>query len=92
MSRLHAELERLGDEWTVCDDGLARNGPFVNGQRISGRHRLRDGDMVRVGQTAIAYREPEAADSRPTRMAGADGRRPSLTPAQRGVLVALVRR
>ncbi|MGI8730764.1 MAG: FHA domain-containing protein, partial [Solirubrobacteraceae bacterium] len=43
VSRLHVELERLGDEWTAADDGLSRNGSFVNGQRISGRHRLRDG-------------------------------------------------
>jgi pSer/pThr/pTyr-binding forkhead associated (FHA) protein len=91
VSRLHAELERLGDEWTVSDDGLSRNGSFVNGQRISGRHRLRDGDVLRVGQTAIAYRVPETADSRPTRVAGSGGGPPSLTQAQRSVLVALVR-
>jgi pSer/pThr/pTyr-binding forkhead associated (FHA) protein len=91
VSRLHAELERLGDEWTVADDGLSRNGSFVNGQRISGRHRLRDGDMLRVGQTAIAYRVPDHADSRPTRVAGTSAGPPSLTPAQRSVLVALVR-
>jgi pSer/pThr/pTyr-binding forkhead associated (FHA) protein len=91
VSRLHAELERLGDEWTVADDGLSRNGSFVNGRRISGRQRLRDGDMLRVGQTAIAYRVPDHADSRPTRVAGSSGGPPSLTPAQRSVLVALVR-
>src|SRR5215212_3008055 len=91
VSRLHAELERLGDEWTVSDDGLSRNGSFVNGQRISGRHRLRDGDVLRVGQTSIAYRVPEHADSRPTRVAGTRGGPPSLTPAQRSVLLALVR-
>ena len=26
VSRVHAELERLGDDWTVADDGLSRNG------------------------------------------------------------------
>jgi pSer/pThr/pTyr-binding forkhead associated (FHA) protein len=31
VSRVHAELERLGDEWTAADDGLSRNGSFVNG-------------------------------------------------------------
>src|ERR1051326_6840338 len=25
VSRLHAELERLGDQWIVADDGLSRN-------------------------------------------------------------------
>src|SRR4051812_15531225 len=36
VSRLHAELERIGGEWTVSDDGLSRNGTFVNGSRIGG--------------------------------------------------------
>src|SRR5687768_13474315 len=49
VSRLHAELEAIAGEWTVSDDGLSRNGTWVNGQRISGRHRLRDGDVIRVG-------------------------------------------
>jgi hypothetical protein len=91
VSRLHAELERLGDEWTVSDDGLSRNGSYVNGQRVSGRHRLRDGDILRVGRTAIAYRVPESADSRPTAIAGAGSGPLTLTTAQRAVLVALVR-
>ena len=26
VSRLHAELERIGGEWTISDDGLSRNG------------------------------------------------------------------
>ena len=55
VSRLHAELECIGGEWTVSDDGLSRNGTYVNAGRISGRHRLRDGDVVRVGRTAIAW-------------------------------------
>jgi DNA-binding CsgD family transcriptional regulator len=91
VSRLHAELERLGDEWTVSDDGLSRNGSYVNGQRIQGRQRLRDGDVLLVGRTAIAYRLPEAADSRPTAVAGRGSAPPPLSPTQRAVLVALCR-
>ena len=91
ISRLHAELELIGGEWTVSDDGLSRNGTFVNGTRISGRHRLRDGDVVRVGQTAIAYRRPTAEDSRPTQIAGATPQAADLPPTQRAVLVALAR-
>src|SRR3954468_13989184 len=66
VSRLHAELERLAGEWTVVDDGLSRNGTWLNGQRIGGRQRLRDGDVVQVGQTVIAVRVPAPEDSRPT--------------------------
>ena len=35
VSRLHAELERVGDQWVVSDDGLSRNGTYVNGSRIT---------------------------------------------------------
>ncbi|HEX2084269.1 MAG TPA: FHA domain-containing protein [Solirubrobacteraceae bacterium] len=91
VSRVHAELERLGGEWTLVDDGLSRNGTWVNGNRVGGRHRLRDGDVVQVGQTLFAFRLPSAGDSRPTRAAGAASAAPALTPAQRRVLEALCR-
>lgn len=91
VSRLHAELERIADEWTVSDDGLSRNGTYVNGSRISGRHRLRDGDVVRVGRTVIAYRRPETEDSRPTVVAGPGVSLDDLPPTQRQVLIALAR-
>jgi DNA-binding CsgD family transcriptional regulator len=91
VSRLHAEIEQIGGEWTVSDDGLSRNGTYVNGGRISGRHRLRDGDVMRVGKTLIAYRRPETEDSRPTQIAGAQLQLSDLPPLQRQVLVALAR-
>src|SRR5438034_2671300 len=40
VSGVHARLERLGGDWTVEDDGLSRNGTFVNGERVAGRRRL----------------------------------------------------
>ena len=91
VSRLHAELECIAGEWTVSDDGLSRNGTYVNGQRISGRHRLRDGDLIRVGQTSIADRRPAAEDSQPTQIAGERLALGDLPPTQRQVLVALAR-
>jgi pSer/pThr/pTyr-binding forkhead associated (FHA) protein len=91
VSRLHAELERIGGEWTVSDDGLSRNGTYVNGTRISGRTRLRDGDVARVGRTSIAFRRPSAEDSMPTQVAGATLSLGDLPPTQRQVLIALAR-
>ena len=91
VSRLHAELERLAGEWTVVDDGLSRNGTWLNGQRIAGRQRLRDGDVLQIGQTVLAMRVPGAEDSKPTVAAGGRGVVPDLTPAQRRVLEALCR-
>ena len=37
VSRTHALLEQVGRGWTVVDDGLSRNGSFVNGARVVGR-------------------------------------------------------
>ncbi|HEY3021605.1 MAG TPA: FHA domain-containing protein [Solirubrobacteraceae bacterium] len=92
VSRLHAELERLGDQWVVSDEGLSRNGSFVNGERVDGRRRLRDGDVLRIGRTTLAFRVPETADSRPTVAAtGGTSAPPQLTPTQRRILLALCR-
>lgn len=91
VSRLHAELEAIAGEWTVSDDGLSRNGTYVNGARISGRTRLRDGDVLRVGQTSMAFRRPESEDSLPTQIAGQRLTLGDLPPTQRQVLVALSR-
>jgi pSer/pThr/pTyr-binding forkhead associated (FHA) protein len=91
VSRVHAEIERVGDDWVLLDDGLSRNGTFVNGERVTTRRRLRDGDIVIVGETAIAF----AAGGDPASQSTATALRPQvgeeLTPAQRRVLVALCR-
>lgn len=89
-SRVHAELERLGDEWTICDDGLSTNGSFLNGERISGRQRLRDGAVVRIGQTTLAFRVPDPMDSRPTVIAAGTPAL-ALSDVQRRILIALCR-
>jgi DNA-binding CsgD family transcriptional regulator len=91
VSRLHAELECTAGEWTVSDDGLSRNGTYVNGARISGRQRLRDGDVLRVGQTTLAFRKPASEDSMPTRVAAGSLSAGDVPPMQRKVLVALSR-
>ena len=60
---MHAELEPTGGEWTLVDDGLSRNGSYVNGERVTGRRRLRDRDMLRFGRTVVLYRAPAAPGS-----------------------------
>jgi predicted component of type VI protein secretion system len=62
VSRVHAELVRIGDDWAVVDDGLSTNGTFVGGERIERRRRLRDGDELRCGDTAMRYHAPFGAD------------------------------
>ena len=46
ISRVHAALERIGEDWTVVDDGLSHNGTYLNGSRVTSRQRLRDGDVL----------------------------------------------
>lgn len=91
VSRVHAELECVSDEWVVVDDGLSRFGTFLNGERVQGRRRLRNGDRLRLGNTMIVFNTPEVDEPVPT-AAQADGP-PSVavTPAQQLVLVALCR-
>jgi ATP/maltotriose-dependent transcriptional regulator MalT len=91
VSRLHAELGRIGGDWTVSDDGLSRNGTHVNGERVIGRRRLRDGDVIRFGKTPATFREPRLANVTETEVAGEVLDRASLSDAQRRVLVALAR-
>jgi pSer/pThr/pTyr-binding forkhead associated (FHA) protein len=91
VSRLHAVLERVGGEWTVVDDGLSANGTFLGADRVSGRRRLIDGDLLRFGRTAVAFRDPAAATSGATSKGEELGSIARLSEAQRRVLVALCR-
>jgi FHA domain len=90
VSRVHASLERLGEEWTFVDDGASHNGSFLDGERVHGRTRLRDGDTIKLGRTIIVFRSPSGRES--LRTATSQQRTmPSITDAQRRVLVALCR-
>ena len=91
VSRLHAELSRIGRDWTVSDDGLSRNGTHVNGERLVGRRRLHGRDIVRFGQTIAIFHQPQASDITETEVASEVLDRASLSEAQRRVLIALCR-
>jgi pSer/pThr/pTyr-binding forkhead associated (FHA) protein len=91
VSGVHAELHRIGEEWTIVDDGLSKNGTFLNGRRIIGRQRLRDGDRIRVGQTIIRFTDAATAARDATRSATDARRVDQITQAQRQALVALCR-
>jgi len=92
VSRVHAALERAGEEWTLVDDGLSHNGTFVAGERVVARRRLRDGDVISVGATAIAFCAPaQSSSSMATVTSVGPHVAELLTPAQRRVLIALCR-
>jgi pSer/pThr/pTyr-binding forkhead associated (FHA) protein len=90
VSGLHAEMRRAGGQWLVVDDGLSRNGTFVNGERVMGRRKLRDGDELRLGNTLLVFRRPLARGPKTTAHVS-ERHRPPLSPAQQRVLVALCR-
>jgi pSer/pThr/pTyr-binding forkhead associated (FHA) protein len=91
VSRLHAQLERVAGTWTVVDDGMSRNGSFVNGERIAGRRRLSDGDTMQFGDTAVVFRSPLDGDTSVTAVSERAGLAVGVSDAQRRVLVALCR-
>ena len=88
VSRLHAELACAGGVWTIEDEGLSRNGSFVNGQRLRGRRRLADGDAIKIGGTLLVFLCGHAEDLRTT-AATRQLEPPRLSDAQRRVLVSL---
>ena len=91
VSRLHAELVRSGEDWTLSDDGLSLNGSFVNGEPLGGRRRLRDGDALRIGTTVLVFRNPKDHESQATTPSADLRKVVNLTEAQKRVLAALCR-
>ncbi|MBN1530256.1 MAG: FHA domain-containing protein [Thermoleophilaceae bacterium] len=89
VSRTHAQLLLIGEEWMLVDDGLSRNGSFVNGERIQGRRRLVDGDVLRVGRTSLVFRAPGLTPD--STAVGELAAHVKLTEGERRVLVALCR-
>lgn len=55
ISRRHARIEhRLGVYWVIDED--SRNGTWVNDERVRGRRRLVDGDIIRFHDRAFVFR------------------------------------
>ncbi|HEY5852849.1 MAG TPA: FHA domain-containing protein [Aldersonia sp.] len=94
VSKLHAIIERMGTLWTIVDDGLSLNGTFVNGKRLTGRHRLQSGDEVLIGHTVVTFCGPAGVAHPPTTRAADAAQHlpmPPLTKAQLSVIAALCR-
>jgi len=53
VSRHHALVERRSDGYWIVDNG-STNGTVINGERIKA-HRLRDQDVVRIGDAVFRY-------------------------------------
>ena len=91
VSRLHAQIEQIKGDWCLVDDGLSRNGSFVNTERIVGKRRLADGDRLCFGTTVLVFRAPVGFSADST--VGVSTSPPSvqLSETRRKVLIALAR-
>ncbi len=56
VSRRHAAFISIDDGWAI-EDLESTNGTRLNGQPVT-RARLRDGDIIEIGLTQLAYHEP----------------------------------
>jgi pSer/pThr/pTyr-binding forkhead associated (FHA) protein len=61
VSRRHAQVTQENSQYYIEDLGSS-NGTYLNGQRISGRQMLRDGDQVGLGQSVIMRFDAPAKD------------------------------
>lgn len=77
VSRRHAELRRTPEGWALVDE-LSRNGSSLNGQRVRGTRPLRDGDMLRFGDTVVLFRAPVPEGERRPAVAARPGQMTSL--------------
>jgi len=55
VSRKHAEIGLYGPEAYVLRDLASTNGTYVNGRRIGEKHKLQNGDVIRVGETTLQF-------------------------------------
>ena len=63
-SRKHAQILWLAGQY-VLEDLDSTNGTFINDERIAGPRHLKDGDLIRIGNTLIAF-QIEKESSIPT--------------------------
>ena len=54
ISRNHAQLRRVNGSWSI-EDCHSSNGTYVNGIRIHGATKIRQGDQIRLGGTLLIF-------------------------------------
>ena len=88
VSKVHALLERGRPAWCISDLG-STNGTLVNGERLSGKHALADGDVIVIGHTRLVVRDEASRGEVTTEPLRADA--PRRSAGEQRVLVELCR-
>ncbi|TET34559.1 MAG: FHA domain-containing protein [Planctomycetota bacterium] len=93
-SRLHTQLTKDGSGYVAMDMNSS-NGTFVNGVLIKTRVRLKDSDVIRIGDTELIFKDPQAQgapadqDERPSIFSELEklpgGQEPTGSRIERGV-------
>ena len=71
VGRCHALIERRGHSFWITDQGSI-NGTFVNGERVTGDHALKHGDIIAVHRHEFEFVLPELFESESTVLAARD--------------------
>lgn len=79
LSRRHARASRGADGELTIEDLGSVNGTFVNGERIDATRTLHLGDVVTVGQTALAVTDASGRVPEETRLGAAAAAPTNLT-------------
>jgi S-DNA-T family DNA segregation ATPase FtsK/SpoIIIE len=66
LSRRHAKLTRSTDGGLLVQDLGSLNGTLVNGERITGAHRLAPGDTVKLGEALLVVVDARGRSGQPT--------------------------
>jgi sigma-B regulation protein RsbU (phosphoserine phosphatase) len=64
LSRHHAAVEHRNGAYYLLDLG-SKNGTLLNGERVSGDRRLRDGDVITLGEHLLVFSMDDELDERP---------------------------
>lgn len=90
ISRQHALIEQTLGNVYLTDAGSA-NGTHLNGTQIlAGRHRLKDRDSIRVGDTHVKVRIPDVGRDALTERAAPEPDWSRFSPQERRVLLTLI--
>ncbi len=54
VSRHHSQITRRGDQYTLVDLASS-HGTFVNKKRIRGNYVLKEGDVIKLGDTEMVF-------------------------------------